>query len=289
MFDVVVANGSRRPETGEVIQSHQLARAGVLREIKTGLERLPVQRDRGWRAACAPLIVFTDDDCRPPRDWLEQILRAAAAHPDAIIQGTTLPDPDERELLHHAPYARTQHIVPPTTWAQTCNIAYPRAVLERVGGFNLHTPGNFAGDDTDLALRAIAAGTPYEAAPDAVTYHAVVDTSLVARLRAGWRWSDLPYLVKRHPDLRQELPMWIFWKRTHALLPLALAGLVLQRRSRLASALIVPWAAHAAPDHTTSPRGRVRSVTELPSRALIDLVEIAALARGSVRHRSLLL
>jgi len=35
----------------------------------------------------------------------------------------------------------------------------------------------------------------------------------------------------------------------------------------------IPWAIHASPDHTSSPRGRVRSVLELPGRALIDGAE----------------
>ncbi len=180
-------------------------------------------------------------------------------------------------------------IIPPTIWAQTCNISYPRELLERIDGFDRSIPGNFAGDDTDVAVRATQAGAAYIGAPEMLTYHAVYDGTLWQRLKSGWRWSDLPYLVKVHPELREQMPMWIFWKRTHALLPLAVAGFVLQRRSRLAGALIVPWAVHAAPGHTTSPRGRFRSVLELPSRAAIDAVEIVALARGSVRHRALLL
>jgi hypothetical protein len=43
------------------------------------------------------------------------------------------------------------------------------------------------------------------------------------------------------------------------------------------------------PSYGTSLRGRLRALSELPSHAAIDLVEFAALARGSVRHRSLLL
>jgi glycosyltransferase involved in cell wall biosynthesis len=288
-FEIVVANGSRGPETAELLRTHELGRVGVLRELCTGRAPLPAQRDLAWRAAVAPLIAFTDDDCRPPEVWLERILQAAEHHPGAILQGATVPDPEELDILRHSTYARTQMIVPPTRWAQTCNIVYPRSVLERMDGFDLSMPSNFAGDDTDLALRSIAAGVEYVAAPEAVTYHAVWSGSILQRLRSGWRWSDLPYLVKRHPDLRRDLPLWIFWKRTHALLPLALAGVALQRRSRLAPLLMIPWAAQSAPDHTTSPRGRIRSTLELPGRALIDVVEIAALLRGSVRHRSILL
>lgn len=288
-FEVVVANGSRGSETGALLAQHELTGAGVVRELRTGQDSLPRQRDRGWRATRAPLVLFTDDDCRPPSDWVERALELAERYPGAIVQGATLPDPDEAEVMQHSPYARSQRIVPPTVWAQTCNILYPRAALELVDGFDLEMPANFAGDDTDLALRAIEAGVEYVGAPTMLTYHAVLDGTILTRLRSGWRWGDLPYVVKRHPRLRDELPMWVFWKRTHALLPLAAAGLLLLPRTRLALALLVPWAAQAAPDHSSGPRGRIRSTLELPSRGLFDAVEMVALARGSIRHRSLLL
>jgi len=51
----------------------------------------------------------------------------------------------------------------------------------------------------------------------------------------------------------------------------------------------MPWAAAALPSYGSSPRGRLRAATELPGRAVVDLVELAALARGSVRHRTVLL
>ena len=52
----------------------------------------------------------------------------------------------------------------PSGWYETCNIAYPRELLERLGGFDAAFAGNDRGDypvggeDTDLGLRARAAG-----------------------------------------------------------------------------------------------------------------------------------
>jgi len=46
------------------------------------------QRNLGWRAARAPLIAFTDDDCRPAPDWLERLV-AAADSSGGILQGRT--------------------------------------------------------------------------------------------------------------------------------------------------------------------------------------------------------
>lgn len=289
-FEVVVANGSTQPETGELLAGHPLARAGVLRHLEVPPAPGPARnRNHAWRAARAPLVIFTDDDCRPPRDWLERALEAGRRHPGAIIQGRTEPDPDEAELIHACPHARTQRVDPPTVWAETCNILYPREVLERHGGFHEDEPLQ-ACEDTDLALRARAAGTPYVGAPEVLTWHAVDAVSLLDRVRASRRWAELPWLARRHPRLRREaFSARIFWTRTHLCTTLALAGLALARRHPVFLLLVLPWVKRAWPLYGFGWRGIARSLTELPGHALIDLAELAVLARASVRYRTLLL
>lgn len=240
-------------------------------------------RNLGWRRAGAPLILFTDDDCRPPAGWVGNALRAARAHPGAIVQGRTQPDPDELGVFHHAPHARSQQIEPPHVMAQTCNILYPREVLERVGGFDETFP-QAVGEDTDLALRARAAGAQYAGAPEVLTYHAV-DAGLLSRLRGTWRWQHMALLVRKHPRLRRELPLggWA-WKAAHARLLLAVAGLLLRRPW-----LALPWLLGTPRVYGNHPRALARTASELPGRAVLDAVETAALLRGSLRYRTPLL
>jgi GT2 family glycosyltransferase len=287
-WEVVVGHDSEGPETEELLRTHPLAREGVLRHVTLPPGSAPPGRNRNaaWREARGDLILFTDDDCRPPADWLERALEAARREPGAVIQGATRKDPEEHALEHSTHY-HSQRIAPPTPWAEACNILYPRAVLERLGGFREDT---YTGEDTDLALRARAAGVPFAAAPEMLTYHAVVELSLLTKLRGLLRWRDLPLLVKRHPELREAFPMWVFWKPAHVWLPFFLAGLVMtQRRNVLWAVLCLPWLAHQTPKHGTNPRGRYRNAAELPSRVLVDAVELAVMASGSARHRTLLL
>jgi glycosyltransferase involved in cell wall biosynthesis len=277
-FEVVVAHNSSGPETGAL-----LAERGV-RHVELPAGPGPAAlRNAAWRASAAPLILFTDDDCRPPGDWVRNALAAAARHPGAMVQGQTQPDPDELGILHHAPYARSQEIVPPHVMAQTCNILYPRAVLERVGGFDESFP-QAVGEDTDLALRARAAGVAYAGAAEVLTYHGV-DRGLVSRLRGTWRWQHMALLVGRHPELRRELPLggWA-WKAEHARLLLAVAGMVLRRPW-----LALPYVLSTPRTYGSHPRALARTAIELPGRVVIDMVETAALIRGSVRHRAPLL
>jgi GT2 family glycosyltransferase len=291
-WELVVAHDSSGPETEELLRSHPLAAAGVLRHLTFTPGPGPAaKRNAAWGEARAPTVVFTDDDCRPPVDWLERVLAAARRHPDAIVQGTTQVDPDELAIKLHAPFARSQEVVPPVPWAQTCNIVYPRHVLEATGGFDESLP-LAAGEDTDLAFRAREQGVEYVAAAEVVTYHAVEAVTLPARLRELWRWQHLAFIPQRHPQVREHMAGggW-FWKPTHVRLPLAAAGLLTLARGRplLAAAMIAPWAQISMPSYGSSWRGRLRAVAELPSHAAIDAVEFAAMVRGSIRYRTLIL
>jgi GT2 family glycosyltransferase len=175
-WEVVVAHDSSGPDTDELLREHPLAAEGVLSHVTfdPGRGSAAKRRNAGWRKSRAPLIAFTDDDCRPPPDWLERALEAASRHPGAIVQGKTAPDPDEGCEFSGA-HVQTQAIEPPTPNAQTCNIVYPRKVLEAVGGFTEQPPLDAGGsvEDTDLAVRARKAGAEHVGASEVVTFHTV--------------------------------------------------------------------------------------------------------------------
>jgi GT2 family glycosyltransferase len=277
-FEVVVCFDDRDEEAARMLATHPLRPRAIRLQPPSG----PAQkRNVAWRSTQAGLIVFTDDDCRPPQTWLERVVAAAA--PGAVVQGATRPDPDELALYERAPHARSQEIDPPTEWGQTCNIAYPRELLERLGGFDETLPVA-AGEDADLLQRALAAGARLVAAPDAVTFHCVEVDPLPRRAGQLWRWQHNAYVVKRHPRLRRAFPLGIFWKRRHATLALALLGAATRH-----PLLALPWCADALPSYGRHPRGLARAMSELPGRAVADAVEMAACARGSLRYRTLLL
>ena len=279
-FEVVVCHSDGPgSETAELLAGHRIGALAV--EAEAGRTAPGDQRNRAWRAAGAPLVVFTDDDCRPPPEWLERLVAAAGAHPGAVVQGAVRPDPDEEHLLHMAAHSRTLRIDPPEPYAQCANIAYPRELLERIDGFDERRPPLEGGEDTDLCRRAIEAGADYVGAPDALTWHAVATGGLPWRLRTIPRWQHLAYVVARHPDMRRHLFARVFWRPSHAALPFALLG-VARRRPLLA----LPWALLARPRYGSDPRGLARAASELPGRLVIETAEMLTAIRGSLRYRT---
>jgi glycosyltransferase involved in cell wall biosynthesis len=288
-WEVVVVHTYARDDTRDVLDRHPLAADGTLRHHRLPpAEGSPArQRNLGWRAARAPLVAFTDDDCRPDPAWLERLLAAAERAPGAIVQGATRADPLD-DAIFAAPHVRSMHVDPPGPFAQTCNILYPRALLERVGGFDERFPGP-AGEDVDLALRAQALGARVVAAPGAVVFHAVEEYTLPQMLRLNLKWADMAYLVKRHPQVRRGYPLRIFWRREHFLLCLAALGAGLGRRVPPLALLAAPYLRWALGRRGPRRRAYVACAAELPGRVVVDATQVATLVYGSVKHRTLVL
>ena len=237
-FEVIVVDNGSGPHTGRT-----LARAAVelgleLRTLRHEQTLGPAGgRNSGWHAARAPLVAFTDDDCRPAPDWLARLLDAAAAVPDgqlAVIQGATKPDPEELAALRHTLFARIVAVAAADGRFETCNILYPRALLERLGGFDesFRPRGLRAapvGEDTDLGWRARALGALSVFVPTAVVYHDVVSHGALGTLAHQTRWAGAAHLFKVHPEARAILFRHVFWNVWHYMLVQALLALALPR------------------------------------------------------------
>ncbi len=284
-FEVVIVDDCSSDATAAVLE--EAAGRGdlaltVLRQPANGGQA--AARERGWRATSSPLIAFTDDDCVPEPEWLERGLEALAANPGAIVQGRTLPEPGELDRL--GPFSRTVTVDRPDSAFQTCNIFYPRELLERIGGFDTDAFGRVhGGEDSDLAWRAIGTGAGAIFEPAALVHHAVNDLGPLGKIRLAAGWSLLAYV--RHPQLRRDhFANGVFWKHTHIWLARALLAALLPRRLwPLAIWLALPWA------RSLYARGRIEGggPALAPFYAACDAAEMYACLRNSAKHGRLML
>jgi glycosyltransferase involved in cell wall biosynthesis len=285
--EVVIVDDGSTDRTLEVLANEENRGGLPLRVIRLGRSRGPASaRDAGWRAARGELIAFTDDDCVPASGWLEAGQRASAGGRDIFVQGRTEPDP--RTLDQIGPFSRTLTVTSLDASFPTCNMFFPRRLLEQIGGFDIETFGRApGGEDCDLAWRAIDAGWQPLFADDAVVHHAIDRLGAIGTLKVAARWTTPMAAYARHDELRRvAFTHRIFWKRIHYLFVRAIVGFLLPTRW----GLVRNWLMYPYLQDVWA-RGRLEGGGPLlaPYFILHDAIEVAAVARAAVRTRKLML
>jgi len=280
-FELIVADDASPDETAAVLDG--LARGAHidLRIVRNATNGGPASaRNLGWRAAEAPVVAFTDDDCLPSPQWLEAGLAASARSSAGIVQGRTLPDPGTREDA----WAKTLRIERFSNLYESCNMFYTREILETVGGFDESIRVPF-GEDTALGWEARRRGARTAFAPDAIVYHSVTHPGA----RYWWKYAmmhrNFPMLVRRFPEMRKDL-LWLrlFMWRDRAVFDAALAGIAGGIVWTPAFALVLPYLYLRLPR-----RLRRDEIKAALSKTAMDPAILAGLLVGSVRERTLVL
>jgi glycosyltransferase involved in cell wall biosynthesis len=271
-------------DNGSVDQTGNLAETAGVRVIRRGRGEGPgAARNAGAAAARADLLAFTDSDAVPEPDWLASGLRALQ---DAdLVQGAVHPDPGASA----GPFDRSLWVTEESGLYETANLLVRRELFERLGGFGpgLEGAGGEApfGEDVVFGWRARRAGARTAFAPDARVHHAVAARSARDLLAECERKRHFPALARDVPELREA-----FFYRRYFLSrrSAAFAGAI----AAAAAAAIArsPWPVLAASPYV----GMVaRDIARAPKwgavRAVSDAVSFAALLRGSLAARTLLL
>jgi GT2 family glycosyltransferase len=245
-------------------------------------------RNLAWRSTSAPLVAFTDDDCAPTPTWLEALVRAAA---DAdVVQGRTVPSPAGTGAAPRW-FDRSQNI---SRWSgryETCNILFTRGVLERHDGFN-ETFSIAMGEDTDLGLRATAAGAVTAFAADAVVEHHVFPSGFREYLAQRRRYSELVELMSINPAARGLLAGRLVLRGVHLLvwsLPPLAAASVLAGVPWLPAVPVAGWILINAHRTRHKPFPWPSRVAHSAVHLVAYAYETVCFAAASVRYRSLVI
>ena len=198
-------------------------------------------RNKGIHSSKGEIIAFTDADCRPESDWLENLVKPFVDLEVGISAGEIVGLPGKTILEQHATRQNTlsqKHTLahPFCAYGQTANLAVRKQVLAQVGLFR---PYLTSGGDADLCWR-ILRETSYKLyfAESAIVRHR--HRSTIKQLQSQWyRYGESnKYLHELHGvDLMRELTAgeyfyrlarWLFKE-----LPIAVAksALALAKRS----------------------------------------------------------
>ncbi|MHA4835614.1 glycosyltransferase family 2 protein [Sphingopyxis sp. MSC1_008] len=197
-YQIIVVDNGSSDATRTIARSY--AGVELLEEKRPGSY---VARNLAIGRVRAPITAFTDADCEPAPDWLEQVLRAAAANPGfGVLAGKIeLFDEIAQEREVFGDYERLFSF-PQAHAARgncaTANWASETALLKALGGFDAALK---SGGDRQMALRIRDSGHPLIYVPAMMVRHPVRasrDELVRKRQRlSGGRWDR----TRRRPRL----------------------------------------------------------------------------------------
>jgi HAD superfamily hydrolase (TIGR01662 family) len=267
-------------------------RAGLppVRVVRTGGGGPARARNLGWRTARTEWIAFLDDDVVPDPDWYERLAQDLADLPPDVAgsQGRVrVPLPADRRPTD---WERGTAGLATSSWI-TADLAYRRAALAAVGGFDERFPRAFR-EDSDLALRIMDTGARLVRGQRWIT-HPVrpVDRWVSVRVQAG-NADDVLMRRLHGPDWRRRADAALGRRPQHmAVTAAALAAvcLAVARRPRAAAAAAAAWLAGTAEFAwkriASGPRTRDEVTTMTLTSAAIPPMATWHWLRGVVQHR----
>jgi GT2 family glycosyltransferase len=187
-FEVLLVDNGSTPANRAILEELAARDPATVRYLREEQRGLSHARNRGIAAARADLIVFADDDARVTPTWLSTYVAAFAGDPGVGVLGSAV------ELVHEVePPAWLEDWLLPYLGAfdrgpRPCplsvldcprggNMAFRRAVFERVGGFSPafgRRPGSLISlEEVEICARAVRAGFRLGYVPGAPLLHLV--------------------------------------------------------------------------------------------------------------------
>jgi len=186
-YEVVVVDDASEDGTPDVVQQAIAAASVPVRhERRSAATGIAAARNNGVEAARGRAIVFFDDDQLAEPDWLARLFDIVEEHSAQCVGGGRKLDLAPEDLARLGPVCR---IIlgellfdgPPAPLADkalpsTGNLLLDQAIFKKVGKFDENYAAS--GEDTDLILRARAAGFVIWSAPTAMVSHMIPEYRL---------------------------------------------------------------------------------------------------------------
>lgn len=176
-WDLVVVDDGSTDATAAEVDRRQPEFLGRLLVRRTSGVGLGAARNVGWRAATGGLVLFTDDDCYPAPDLLDQIRACFTEVDRSFLGGRLLPFAEEDATVAVVTRERRVELTGSRFVAAGlipgANLTVAREALEAVGGFDpeFGAGTTFPAEDVDLIARLLVAGFRGGYDPRPVVWH----------------------------------------------------------------------------------------------------------------------
>jgi len=167
-YEVIVVDDGSTDGTADIVDEYDV------RLIRTENRGLSSARNTGLHAATGEIIAYIDDDACPDTHWLKYLASTFSATNHAGVGGPNIPPPDDgpiAECVANAPGGPV-HVLLSDREAEHipgCNMAFRKACLEAIGGFDPQF--RVAGDDVDVCWQLQECGWTLGFHPTAMVWH----------------------------------------------------------------------------------------------------------------------
>jgi glycosyltransferase involved in cell wall biosynthesis len=299
-YEIIVVDNSSSDGTQEMMRFLKEKSPCLLRYYRKANEGPGASRNLGIAKSKGDIIAFTDSDCVADPNWLKNGV-ANMGDGVGLVQGKTIPNPNQTPRT----YSRTQFVTEENGMYPTCNIFYRKKVLDEVCGFSSDFCGincfgkpRWGGEDTDLAWRVKKMGWKSVFADDTIIYHHIFPI-FPWQVIIGFRKYQLqglfyamPYLVKKHPELRKYLYYRFFLSRRKALFDIfilsILTGIFIHQVFFI---FTLPYMVFLSKESILRRPLKEfhRGLVDFITRILSDFVDFILLLGGSIWHRTIIL
>ena len=182
-YEVIVVDDGSEDTSPQILESF----SEKIRCFRNKKNRgISYSRNFGVREARGDIVCFIDGDAYADKAWLRNLLTAydggeidGRVFPREFLGGiggfigawnkdTVVTRYSEEGGIRLIRIQQGSKVTLSQIGFGTCNIAYPRSLIERVGGFD---EGLIVGSDTDLNLKIIELGYVFVYNPHAIVYH----------------------------------------------------------------------------------------------------------------------
>jgi glycosyltransferase involved in cell wall biosynthesis len=191
-LEIVLVDAESHDRTIRIAEEFQRDHPGLLRWIRRPSSR-GYGRNLGVGEARGRFVAFIDGDCFADSQWLHYLRPHLATAVVVAGKTVTVGKPRYGELERVELLEAGFDVTYPS-----CNLAYDRALFERLGGFD---PRFITAEDIDLNLRAVNAGASIRYEANAVVFHHMRGTFVRFLYQAFWNGYGRKQLTEKHGRL----------------------------------------------------------------------------------------